>query len=91
MTRWQRLRAFGAAFLLTLCGVLLAGGLLLTDVNSRQVTFGDATPPYAAAGGAAVERLLEKNGVTPFLPPHWQPLLWLWEGEQWLLTHLPPW
>ncbi|MBO5797788.1 MAG: hypothetical protein J6R77_05515 [Clostridia bacterium] len=84
----RSLKAFGGAFLLTLCGVLLAGGILLADLNSRRVTFGDATPPYAATGGEGLRALLQNEELPPFLPPHWQPLYWLWEGEQWLFRQL---
>lgn len=79
---YRNVRAFGGAFLLTLCGILLAGGILLADVNSRRVTFGDAAPPYAAVEWPSLEEAI------PFLPPHWQPLYWLWEGEQWLFEQL---
>jgi hypothetical protein len=78
----RSIKAFGGAFLLTLCGGLLAGGILLADVNSRRITFGDATPPYTAVQWPSAEE------AVPFLPPHWKPLCWLWEGEQWLFDHL---
>lgn len=91
MTRWRRLRAFGGAFLLTLCGILLAGGLLLCDVNSRHVTFGDATPPYAATGGDHLRNALQSDRLASFLPARLTVLCWLWEGEQWLVEQFCDW
>ena len=86
--QWRALRAFGSAFLLTLCGILLAGGLLLSDLNSRRITFGDSTPPYAASGGDRVRDCLQNQTAASFLPAHLQPFAWLWEGEQWLMEQL---
>ncbi len=45
----RRYKVFFCTFAITLTAVLLAGGLLVADVNTRRVTFEDSTPPYAAA------------------------------------------
>ena len=76
-------KAFFSAFLLTLCGVLLAVGLLTADVNTRAVTFDDSTPPYMQKPALSAARPL---------PAHWKPLYYLWQAEhhlcQWLFEKI---
>lgn len=74
-------RAAVAAFLLTLCAAVLVGGLLLADVNTRAVTFGQDTPPY-------LESILAQTGddLPLPLPAPLQLLRRLWEEEYRLIS-----
>ena len=58
---------------------LLAGGLLLADVNTRRITFEDSTPPYAAAPYRA---------PTIPLPVGGEALRLVYQGEKNLLRFL---
>ncbi len=44
----RRSKVFFCTFTIALVAALLAGGLLMADVNTRRITFEDSTPPYAA-------------------------------------------
>ena len=77
---YERTRAFFSAFLLTLCVLLLCGGLLLADVNTRLSAFGDGVPAYVTAGDP-VRTLLAATApdrpAAALLPPAVQILRWV--------------
>ncbi len=89
MNRYRSVRAFFAALLLTLTAVLLLGGILMADMNTRRITFGDTVPPYTAAG-AAVSDLLDScdTGRLPPVPAAVPVHIFL--AERLLLTWLIP-
>lgn len=54
--RWRRTRAFCAAFALTACVLSVGAGLLIADINTRRMTYGDSgfQMDYAIAAGEAL-------------------------------------
>ena len=46
-TRSRDLRAFWYTMALIGCAALLFGGMLLADINTRRITFGNAALPYS--------------------------------------------
>mgnify|MGYP006980310505 FL=1 len=75
----SRTRAFGSAFMLTLCLLLLGCGFFIADVNTRQVTFGNTEPRLEYAVENGVLRLKAIDGQTLELPPavqEWAGLAW---------------
>ena len=52
----SRTRAFGSAFMLTLCLLILGCGFFVADINTRQMTFGNTEPrlEYAVENGEVV-------------------------------------
>ncbi len=90
MKKFRRLRAFGAAFWLTLCLPLFGGGLLLADVNTRAVAFDDDRVAYAVDVGDALRTTAEEGiGGNALCPAPWRVLGWLLNAErtaaEWLL------
>lgn len=86
--RFRRTRAFCAAFMLTLCLVLIGGGFLLADANTRAVTFGDGSLTYAAAGGDYLRYAMggDTASSTPMLwdllPARVRAVTWILEWER---------
>lgn len=56
------MKTFFCTLALTLCAVMLAGGLLWADVRTRAVTFEDSTPPYALHTNTQSELPLPATG-----------------------------
>ena len=88
--RFRRLRAFGAAFWLTLCLPLFGCGLLLVDVNTRAVAFDEDRVAYAVEVGDALRTAAEEGiGSDALWPAPWRVLGWVLNGERvaadWLL------
>lgn len=80
----RSLRAAAAAFLLTLTLAAFGLGMLLADLNTRALAFGD-TPAY-------VQSLRLPDPLLPDapLPAPVRMLLWLWEGERWVMEQIFP-
>lgn len=90
MKKFRRLRAFSAAFWLTLCLPLFGCGLLWADVNTRAVAFDDDRVAYAVDVGDRLRTAAEEEvGTGSFWPATWQVLGWILNGERvaadWLL------
>lgn len=56
--------------------------MLLADVNTRAVAFGDV-PAYTQ-----IARLPEDPLADAPLPAPTRMILWLWEGERWMMKQL---
>lgn len=78
----RSLRAATAAFLLTLTLTAFGLGMLLTDINTRALAFGDL-PGYVD-----LFRLPEQPLEDAPLPAPLRALLWLWQGERWITDQL---
>ena len=81
---WRRcgkndMKAFFSTLAITLCLVLLLGGILWADVRTRAVTFEDSTPPYAVRRNRLNALPLTAAG---------EMLRYLYRGERALLTFL---
>ncbi len=90
MEKFRRLRAFGAAFWLTLCLPLFGGGLLLADVNTRAVAFNEERIAYAVDVGDALRTAAEEGVEGHALwPASWRVLSRVLNAErtaaEWLL------
>lgn len=88
--RFRRLRAFAAAFCLTLCLLLFGSGLLWADVNTRAVAFDDARVAYALDAGDRLRTAAEEGmGGGAFWPAPFRVWNWLLNAERvaadWLL------
>ena len=64
----SRTRAFGSAFMLTLCLLILGCGFFVADINTRQMTFGNTEPRLEYAVENGVLRLKAVDGRTVELP-----------------------
>lgn len=79
--RQSPVRAFGSAFMLTLCLLILGCGFFVADVNTRQMTFGNTEPRLEYAVENGVLRLKAIDGQTVELPP----VVREWAGRIWNL------
>lgn len=84
-------RVFGATLALTLCLLLLGGGFLLADANTRAVTFGDGTLSYAVTGGDLL--CLRSDGgeaiaLRDLLPAPLRAASWILDWERTVLRWL---
>lgn len=77
----SRTRAFGSAFMLTLCLLILGCGFFVADINTRQMTFGNTEPRLEYAVENGVLRLKAVDGRTVELPPSVRE----WAGRIWNL------
>lgn len=59
----SRTRAFGSAFMLTLCLLILGCGFFVADINTRQMTFGNTEPRLEYAVENGVLRLKAVDGT----------------------------
>lgn len=77
--RGRSLRAFGGAFMLTLCLLLLGSGFLVADYNTKKMTFGETytRSEYRIKNGILV--LDSSDGEWLALPEeyrHWTGIAW---------------
>lgn len=83
------MRAFGSAFMLTLCLLILGCGFFIADVNTRQMTFGNTEPRLEYAVENGVLRLKAIDGQTMELPPvvrEWTGRIWNLLPARWRAT-----
>ena len=73
------MKSFVYTLVVTLCLLMLAGGLLWADVRTRAVTFDDSTPPYAQRTETTAELPLPATGEV---------LRRLYRGEKIVLEYL---
>ena len=73
------MKAFFSTLAITLCFVLLVGGILWADVRTRAVTFEESTPPYIRFASPAADFPLTAGGEV---------LRFLYRGETAVLKHL---
>lgn len=78
----RRLRAFCAAFSLTFCLLVLGGGLMVADYNTRRVAFGDSSLriDYRVADG---QLMIDNMGRKEAVPIPQEALDWM--GRVWNL------
>lgn len=77
-TRFRRTRAFCAAFMLTVCLLLIGGGFLLADVNTRAVAeSGDWLRTAMGGDGTGEEPV-----VWELLPARVRAVTWILEWER---------
>lgn len=77
--RKSQMRAFGSAFMLTLCLLILGCGFFVADINTRQMTFGNTEPRLEYAVENGVLRLKAVDGQSVELPPavrEWAGRIW---------------
>lgn len=90
--RLLQVRTFLAAFNITLCVILIGGGFLVADINTRAVTFGDGTLSYAVSAGDALRQLPggeeESAALWDLLPAPLRAVTWVLEGERTVLRWL---
>lgn len=81
----RRWRAFGSAFMLTLCLLILGAGCLVAEYNTRRTAFGDARiqMDYRIQDGKVTIRT--PSAETDYALPGWAED---WAGRAWTL--LPP-
>ena len=85
----RRWRAFGSAFMLTLCLLILGAGCLVAEYNTRRTAFGDARiqMDYRIQDGKVTIRT--PSTETDYALPGWAED---WAGRAWtglILTHQP--
>lgn len=88
----SRTRAFGSAFMLTLCLLILGCGFFVADINTRQMTFGNTEPRLEYAVENGVLRLKAVDGRTVELPPsvrEWAGRIWNLLPARWRAGGLP--
>lgn len=90
--RCLSIRTFLAAFNITLCVILIGGGFLVADVNTRAVTFGDGTLTYAVSAGDTLRQLPggegESAALWDLLPAPLRAVTWVLEWERTVLRWL---
>lgn len=90
----SRTRAFGSAFMLTLCLLILGCGFFVADINTRQMTFGNTEPRLEYAVENGVLRLKAVDGrewagrIWNLLPARWRAAACLTQAEQELVPEL---
>ena len=73
------MKAVFSTLAITLCLILLLGGILWADVRTRAVTFEDSTPPYAVRRAHTSTLPLTAGGEV---------LRYLFRGEKTVLEYL---